>query len=299
MLRITFTHRDLARSGMVSDLGPEPESIFALHLYGHEHDLVSPGSRRRFRDEHPDLARRSRALVRRHRTLPHLMDQFQHELRGEGEPADAGTSAEGPPSRTAAEFRRAVVDPHWDRISQHLQEVRTIHGRTAITSGIERLLGSLHPGLYWESPVLMVRDGTSRAVDLNGDGLLLVPSFFLHDDRCVLLPLGPRTGHRVALAFPVNATMKAERGKEGTQGREVGNLIGHTRSAALRALADACTTSELARRLNISTAGASQHASVLRRAGLIDTRRRRNTATHSLTTLGGALLRGHGQSFDR
>jgi len=41
----------------------------------------------------------------------------------------------------------------------------------------------------------------------------------------------------------------------------------------LQSIADGCTTTELARRVGISLAAASQHASVLRGAGLIATRR--------------------------
>lgn len=57
-------------------------------------------------------------------------------------------------------------------------------------------------------------------------------------------------------------------------------------------LADGCTTGELARRLDISPAGASQHATVLRRAGLVLSTRRRNLVLHTLTPLGRALLGG-------
>ena len=43
-------------------------------------------------------------------------------------------------------------------------------------------------------------------------------------------------------------------------------------------------------RLGISLAGASKHAKVLRKAGLVTTSRHRNTALHTLTPLGFALL---------
>jgi DNA-binding transcriptional ArsR family regulator len=42
--------------------------------------------------------------------------------------------------------------------------------------------------------------------------------------------------------------------------------------------------------LGISPAAASQHASVLRNAGLLVTRRDRNTVLHTLTPLGSAML---------
>jgi DNA-binding transcriptional ArsR family regulator len=59
----------------------------------------------------------------------------------------------------------------------------------------------------------------------------------------------------------------------------------------LRTLADGCSTTELADRVGISLAAASQHASVLRDAGLITTHRQGSAVLHVLTPLGVELLR--------
>ena len=56
------------------------------------------------------------------------------------------------------------------------------------------------------------------------------------------------------------------------------------------ASADGCTTTELARRAGISLAAASQHATVLRGAGLIASRRQGGAVLHVLTPLGAELL---------
>jgi DNA-binding transcriptional ArsR family regulator len=73
-------------------------------------------------------------------------------------------------------------------------------------------------------------------------------------------------------------------------------------------LVHACTTGELARRADISAASASQHATVLRKAGLISTSRQGNTVRHTLSPLGAELLNthhtptyatAHGGPFDR
>jgi DNA-binding transcriptional ArsR family regulator len=69
-------------------------------------------------------------------------------------------------------------------------------------------------------------------------------------------------------------------------------LIGQTGAAALRAVTAACTSSQLAARLGISLADASQHASVLRQSGVITTRWARNNVLHTVTPLGMALLGG-------
>jgi DNA-binding transcriptional ArsR family regulator len=76
------------------------------------------------------------------------------------------------------------------------------------------------------------------------------------------------------------------------QVRSLANLLGRTRSSVLTTIAESphLTTKELASLLGISPAGASQHATVLREAGLISTRREGGAALHTLATAGFALL---------
>jgi DNA-binding transcriptional ArsR family regulator len=67
-------------------------------------------------------------------------------------------------------------------------------------------------------------------------------------------------------------------------------VLGRTRAKAIRAIAVGCTTTEVAQVLGVATTTASEHATVLRNARLINTRRRRNVVLHTLTPLGMALL---------
>ncbi|WP_306959389.1 winged helix-turn-helix domain-containing protein [Streptomyces afghaniensis] len=69
-------------------------------------------------------------------------------------------------------------------------------------------------------------------------------------------------------------------------------LLGRTRAAVLHTIAEhpGCTTKELAFHTGIAPASASEHASTLRAAKLITTSRHRNTALHTPTPLGIALL---------
>ncbi|MBM0274445.1 winged helix-turn-helix transcriptional regulator [Micromonospora sp. STR1s_6] len=81
-------------------------------------------------------------------------------------------------------------------------------------------------------------------------------------------------------------------------GQALESLLGRTRAGILRTLADSCTTGELADKLSISSAGVSQHTAVLRQAGLITTRRNRQTVLHTLTGLGAAVLLGMAYDCD-
>ena len=130
-------------------------------------------------------------------------------------------------------------------------------------------------------------------MDLRGSGLIVAASAFLSPYPVLVIdPLnggGPPT-----LLYPAVRDLgeACDLWREPRDLRTLGGLLGRTRSAALDSIADGCGTGELARRLQISPAAASQHATVLRRAGLITTQRTGRSVAHALTALGSALLTG-------
>ena len=76
-------------------------------------------------------------------------------------------------------------------------------------------------------------------------------------------------------------------------------LLGRTRASVLDILATVpSTTSELAQRGGMSLSSASEHASVLRAAGLVASHRRGTAVVHSATPLGLQLLGGGWRSCD-
>jgi hypothetical protein len=127
---------------------------------------------------------------------------------------------------------------------------------------------------------------------MDGRGLVLVPSvlcsvgpvpFFPYDDD------GP-----AVLLYPVEADLVTQArwwtSRNGSDTTPLAALLGRTRAAALEVIAGGCTTTELAKRLDVSAANASQHAKALRGAGLVTSLRDRNRMLHSVTRLGAELL---------
>ncbi|MBP2479347.1 DNA-binding transcriptional ArsR family regulator [Crossiella equi] len=279
MLRIHFGIGDLARLRMVASLGPLTESVFALDLLRRNDSMALRPWVRRVRSEFGGVAG-FEDLVRAPGSAAELLDLVSAHRDG----------ARRREAETLVEFCRAVVLPHWGRVHANLEQVRQARGRIVIANGIQGLLGSLHPKLHWNPPVLEVHHGPDADVHLNGRGLLLSSSFFLHDKSCLFLENVHAVG-MPGLAIPIDPVLKSELWDSWEpDAQALGDLVGHTRAAALAALTDGATTGELAERLGISLAGASKHAAVLRRSGLITTERHRNTAQHELTTLGKALL---------
>jgi DNA-binding transcriptional ArsR family regulator len=92
--------------------------------------------------------------------------------------------------------------------------------------------------------------------------------------------------HAPVLVYPVARDLHVTSAGK----RSPAALLGRTRAAALEVIAGGCTTTELARRLGISAASASAHATVLRDAGLAVAQRHRNSVLHTASALGVELL---------
>ena len=288
-LRIHFTSADLGRTRMVAGLGPKAETLFALDLFRRDVGLADRRWRRQVRSELGERARDVIELATGCRPLVDLLWLVDGQPPGPVPQASTHRRVRV----TMFDFSRIAVVPYWTSVRGRLEAERDTRARVAISRGAESLFGTLHPSAHWDPPVLELPGGPDQDVYLDGEGIVLSPSVFLAAEECVVLRTELTSG-RPALVFPVPRHVGLPRGRSGVPVKDdqaLPALVGHTRAAALEVLTDSCTTGELSTRLGLSPAGASKHASVLRRAGLVSTARNRNTALHSLTPLGRALIR--------
>ncbi|WFB09697.1 helix-turn-helix domain-containing protein [Streptomyces sp. LX-29] len=192
-------------------------------------------------------------------------------------------------------YHQAAIAPYWPHIQARIEADRATRGRALLDGGADGLLASLPSTMRWRPPVLEVDYPADRDLRLGGRGLLLLPSFF-----CRRTPVTYRNPDLTpVLVYPVEHTPECAPPRPLCQPvsapgktHSLGKLVGQTRSAVLQGVGGGCTTSELARRVGVSLASASQHASVLREAGLLLTLRQGGAVLHTLTPLGAALLRG-------
>jgi DNA-binding transcriptional ArsR family regulator len=218
---------------------------------------------------------------------PHRRVAAELDLLG----ADPVPGAASPPVRlrrvgeALAHYHDRALAPCMPRIRALVDADRAVRARALLDGGVEALLDTLRPALRWRPPVLEADYPVEQELHLDGRGLLLVPSVFCEPTPITLLdPSLPPT-----VVYPVRLGDPADPGP----GDGLAALIGGTRGEVLRHLGAAgASTSELARNLGISMASASQHASVLRRSGLVESRRAGNTVVHGITPLGTALLYG-------
>ncbi|WP_127354642.1 ArsR/SmtB family transcription factor [Actinacidiphila soli] len=121
-----------------------------------------------------------------------------------------------------------------------------------------------------------------RSHPLNGRGLLLLPSMIWAGTPLVA-PTADGPTLLIYSAITPRPLLDAP--------ADADPLAGRTRATALRLLTRAHTTTDIARALGVSPSSASEHATALRNARLITTRREGKVVWHACTPLGLDLLR--------
>ncbi|MBE8516092.1 helix-turn-helix transcriptional regulator [Amycolatopsis sp. H6(2020)] len=186
-------------------------------------------------------------------------------------------------------YHEKAIVPFWPAIRRLARADQECRAAVAVERGLEAMLVGLHAGARWRPPVLEIPYPVEQNVFLGGAGLILVPSLFCGPRPITLL----RQAEQPLLVYPVDAGQaRLQHAADGGRSHALTSLLGRTRAQVLHALADvpALNTTELARAAGISLAGASQHASVLRDAGLVLTERRGGSVQHRISPQGARLL---------
>lgn len=184
---------------------------------------------------------------------------------------------------TLVAYHRQAVEPYAERIQAAVDADRFDRIRVATESGVGGLLHSLLPVARWRPPVLEVDYPVEVDLHLAGRGLRLVPSYFCRH-RAVSLADPTLTP---TLVFPISHEYEW---MSGAGSGALAGLMGDTRAAVLASVGAGATTTELARRLDISPSTVSRHTAVLRESGLITTHRDNAAVLHVTTRLGRGLL---------
>ncbi|MFD9075959.1 ArsR/SmtB family transcription factor [Streptomyces lasiicapitis] len=327
--RIHFTVDDLART-RVSPLSlPLMELSAAVRTLQQRGHAVRFGAwRRRALAELRPEARMVLDLIRTRRWAPdfltraesgspdEVLERVRATPRSQVRSDLADVAAEGPLPSWAHHladdrdlFRRlcdsldhmysVLLSPHWQQITSNATAEGGMRTRQALAGGMEHLLASANPRrVRWNAPVLEVTmaSGLDGDLLLEGRGLLLVPSYFGPQWSAVCTAAQPQP----VLTYPAHSPWDTRSiiapspkpAQHGTPPSALAALLGPTRAAVLTSIAahPGCSTKELALLAGVAPPNASQHATTLRRAGLVHTDRYRNTALHTLTALGTTLV---------
>jgi DNA-binding transcriptional ArsR family regulator len=330
VLRIHFAYEDLAKVALDDRVPPICETVLSLQiLTGTDQHLRYGPWRASLEGRASGAVRRLRDLVPAQGWIPDFLtpvvrgdardaaalDAIRHtslrqirtELTRLGSTsrlpgwvrslADGDADAMASVTDALAAWKRLAITPHEKRV-QTVLDAEVARKATVLTyHGVDALLRGLHPAVTWQPPVLTVPSSIEADIELAGRGLRLVPTLF-----CSPLPrlwLGEDTDRAAVLAYqlpfdPVAANpFSVTRRDQETQGTPaLGRLLGSTRSNVLSTIAavPGLSTADLAHRVDIALATASEHATVLREAGLISTHRDGNRVRHYATATAAALL---------
>ncbi|WP_441248802.1 ArsR/SmtB family transcription factor [Kitasatospora sp. McL0602] len=159
--------------------------------------------------------------------------------------------------------------------------------RQVAEHGAVHLLNDLHASVGWDDNVLRLGRRTNPMPRRTaGAGLLLIPSAFI----------GPVPLTRVTppdppqLAYPARGIGSLGESRPVTGSAALTAVLGRTRTLLLAELEVLASTTELARRTGISPAGASQHLTALRDAGLVSAHRAGRSVLYARTSAAESLL---------
>jgi DNA-binding transcriptional ArsR family regulator len=181
-----------------------------------------------------------------------------------------------------------LLEPRWPRLRDLLDADIAFRAHHLAEGGLERLFADLHARVRWQDGTLRVAARPSDRRDLDGEGLVLMPSAFSWPAVSVMLdpPWQP------TLIYPARG-IAALWQPPATPPVALGRLIGRTRAKLLLALAEPASTATLARRYNLSAGTVSEHLTALRDGGLVSASRARHQVLYERTPLGIALASLH------
>jgi DNA-binding transcriptional ArsR family regulator len=183
-------------------------------------------------------------------------------------------------------FWEAALAPWWDRISANLEAEIAWRARRLAAIGPGSAFTGLHETVRWREGALEVHP-TRKApadVDLAGRGITLLPAVFTWPS------VWPRSDPPwdPALVYPPPGISELWAPESGGY-EALAALVGRGRARILLELDRPASTLELARRVDASAGGVSEHLSILRRAGLVCGRREGRRVVYARTAKGEAL----------
>jgi DNA-binding transcriptional ArsR family regulator len=183
-------------------------------------------------------------------------------------------------------YWRAAIDPIWSRLAGLLDAEIGYRADQLTSGGIVRVLGNLHPELQYAEDALRILWPTWQSQNrLDGAGLLLVPCVFAWPSLLV-----DTTPHCPTLVYSPRGVGQVWDGSARSSAPPVADLLGRSRAALLARLDLPQSTTQVARDLGLSAASVSEHLSVLRRSGLVTSRRSGRQVLYQRTALGTDLL---------
>lgn len=181
----------------------------------------------------------------------------------------------------------SLLAPVWPQMLRLVRADIAVRARRNSDTGLAEMAGTLHSTVTWADEIVRVQMRLhEEVVDCGGTGLVLVPSIMMAARGCAVLTERPAQPTIFYPAHGVSATWH----QAGTDALDaLTALLGAARARLVLELQQPLSTSECAELTDLAVSTASHHLTVLRDAGLVDSRRTGVRVLHTRTPLGEAL----------
>lgn len=181
----------------------------------------------------------------------------------------------------------ALVAPDWPQLLA-IVERDVLHRADLLTrGGWAAALNGLHPGLHWRDGAVLIDDHVDRVSQLDGRGLVFVPSVFTHPALATYLdpPWQP------TIIYPARGSAALWE-PQPTTPAALARLLGSTRAELLLRLDAPASTTQLVRTTGYALGAVGDHLRVLREAGLVTGARTGRSVVYRRTPIGDAVVAG-------
>lgn len=185
------------------------------------------------------------------------------------------------------EVWEALLAPVWPQLLRLLHADIAVRARRSSDAGLAAMASTLHSSVTWADEVVLVQMRRhEEVVECGGTGLVLVPSVMMPSRGCAVLTEPPA---QPTIFYPAHGVSETWHRDHADAAAALGALLGQARAQLILELRQPLSTSECAQLTDLAISTASHHLSVLREAGLIDSRRAGGRVLHTRTPLGEAL----------
>lgn len=181
----------------------------------------------------------------------------------------------------------ALLAPFWPQLLQLMRSDVAARSRRIGDVGLAQMVGGLHSTVSWRQEAIQVEISRQLEIDCGGSGLVLVPSAMMPPCGCAVLI---DESEQPTIFYPARGVSESWHRDLGEVEEALSALLGTGRAKVLLELYRPLSTSESALGAGLAISTVSHHLSVLRRAGLVDSRRDGTRIMHSRTAMGEALI---------
>ena len=162
-----------------------------------------------------------------------------------------------------------------------------VRARRSSDAGLAEMASTLHSTVSWSDEVVRVQMRFhEEVVHCDGTGLVLAPSLMMPNRGCSVLTERPA---QPTIFYPAHGVSESWHHDRSAALDALTALLGQARARLVLELQQPLSTSECAELTGLAVSTASHHLTVLRDAGLVDSRRTGVRVLHTRTPLGEAL----------